>query len=338
MKQKYSFFMAACCLFFASQVSAEEQTESLYFNGTLSEPESYYLSEDDANYDGIYFHTDFSSGSFSLNHSWVDWGFGDGPEFGGGFTYSNGTDLTTPGYSNLSAYAGTGQSGDTYLIANSSDFIPAEITFTDEFSRRPLGAYFTNSSYAALVMLHGNSFAKKFGGESGTDEDWFLLTITGYDVDGEVTNTVDFYLADYRFEDSSEDYIVRDWTWVDLTSLGEIRKLGFSMTSSDNHDIYGMNTPSYFCMDGLVIEALSGTGMEINPSLNTGEAYYSDGQLFVNGLQGTIAGLYNINGTCVQNFSIESDSFHTTISLSNGIYVLKTIGSGSRAIKIVVNK
>ena len=115
------------------------------------------------------------------------------------------------------------------------------------------GAYFTNSVYAYGSMIAGDQFAKKFGGPDGTDPDWFLLTITGYGAGLEPTGSVEFYLADFRFPDSQDDYVVTDWTWVDLSGLGRVHALGFDLTSSDVGD-YGMNTPSYFAMDELVPE------------------------------------------------------------------------------------
>jgi hypothetical protein len=66
---------------------------------------------------------------------------------------------------------------------------------------------------------------------------------------------VDFYLADYR---SDEDYIINAWTWVDLTGLGAVYGLEFSLSSSDNSD-YGMNTPAYFAMDNLETVPVPGT-------------------------------------------------------------------------------
>ncbi len=41
-------------------------------------------------------------------------------------------------------------------------------------------------------------------------------TITGYDADHNPRGTIEFYLADFRFEDSAEDYIVDQWAWVDM--------------------------------------------------------------------------------------------------------------------------
>ena len=99
-------------------------------------------------------------------------------------------------------------------------------------------------------MRDGDSFAKQFGGESGNDEDYFKLTITGITETGYTDNSVEFYLADFRFADNDQDYIVDDWTWVDLSSLGNVIGLEFMIESSDV-GAYGINTPGYFAMDNL---------------------------------------------------------------------------------------
>ena len=59
-----------------------------------------------------------------------------------------------------------------------------------------------------------------------------------------------FYLADYRSTDSAHDYIVDDWTWVDLSGLGTVDRIEFTLSSSDVGS-FGMNTPAYFAMDCL---------------------------------------------------------------------------------------
>jgi hypothetical protein len=102
-------------------------------------------------------------------------------------------------------------------------------------------------------MLNGDSFAKKFGGSGGNDPDWFFLTMTGKDAAGVVTGTVDFYLADFQFADNQLDYIVNNWRFVDLTPLGVVKSIEFSLSSSDT-SAWGMNTPAYFAIDTIVPE------------------------------------------------------------------------------------
>jgi len=194
----------------------------------------------------------FKSGSAyfynSYNSSYESWE---------GFAYSNMTDTTTSGYTNqYSAITGGGVNGSSnYAVAYDGWASDPTISLLYDFPSlnvpRPItGAYFTNTTYAYLSMRDGDSFAKKFGGDTGNDPDWFLLSISGIKSDGSTTDPVEFYLADYRFSDNSMDYIVDKWTWVDLYSLGDIVGLKFSLSSSDVGQ-WGMNTPAYFAMDDL---------------------------------------------------------------------------------------
>ena len=131
---------------------------------------------------------------------------------------------------------------------------PCYVTLLNEPAVVP-GFYITNSSYAYNSLTGGDSFAKKFGAG-----DWFLLTIKGYDADGEVTGTKEYYLADLRNEASA--FIIDDWRYVDLSCLGKVAKIGFTLSSSDTGD-WGMNTPAYFCFDNFGAE-----GEEVLPEKN----------------------------------------------------------------------
>ncbi len=174
-----------------------------------------------------------------------------------GFAYSNITDTASSGWTTqYNAITGAGKNGSAnYAIGFDSvaaGFGTERPMMTLDSSRILEGLYVTNSNYAYYSMLRGDAYAKKFGG-SDDDKDWFLLTITGKDALGADTNSVKFYLADYRFEDNSEDYIVKDWEYVDLSSLGLVRSLEFGLSSSDN-GVWGMNTPAYFAMDTVIPE------------------------------------------------------------------------------------
>lgn len=149
--------------------------------------------------------------------------------------------------------------GTNYAVAQVSinwlgDYsnIPVEVGFEDEKSQTVSGFYVTNSSYSYISMVEGDMFAKKFGGASGNDPDYFKILIWGEKEDGSKTDTIDFYLADFRFNDNSKDYIVNNWRWVDVSKLGKVKKLHFNLASSDV-GTWGMNTPSYFCLDNLTI-------------------------------------------------------------------------------------
>jgi Domain of unknown function (DUF4465)/PEP-CTERM motif len=204
-------------------------------------------------YDGADGAGGFVSRGAKFSNSFTDWG--------GGFTswdgwaYSQTTDTTTAGFTNqYSAFAGGGVDGSaTYGVGFPGGGDISGITnITLDGERLLDGAYFTNSTYSALSMLDGDAFAKKFGGASGNDPDWFLLTISGFDAGNAPTGSVDVYLADYRFADNSLDYVLDSWQWVDLTGLGAVHSLDFSLSGSDVGD-FGLNTPAYFAMDNLVV-------------------------------------------------------------------------------------
>jgi hypothetical protein len=190
--------------------------------------------------------TDFVSGGATFRNQFTDFGGGCCWD---GFAYSQITDNTTPGFGNqYSAFPGGGAGGSqTYAIA-----FTGSGTSTIDFGSDVLlsDAAVTNTTYAALSMQNGDAFAKKFGGVSGNDADWLKLTITGLDGVGAEIGSLEFYLADYRFVDNGLDYILDAWASLDLSSLGVVRGLDFSLSSSDN-GAFGMNTPAYFALDDL---------------------------------------------------------------------------------------
>ena len=182
------------------------------------------------------------------------------------WVYSNMADDSTAGYLNqysaitAQGYDPASSGGKNYGVAwipidwVSTENIPVPINFADHSAHEVQGFYATNSTYAALSMEYGDAVAKKFGGKTGDDPDYFRLTVWGY-LHGNVTDTVHFYLADYRFEDNEEDFIVKTWQWVDLTPLGKVDSLMCSLVSSDV-GMFGMNTPGYFCIDHLTISTM----------------------------------------------------------------------------------
>lgn len=200
----------------------------------------------------------FSSGGAHFNNNYdTIYGSWDG------FSYSNITDTTAEGMAGqFNAITGTGQGGSAnYAVGYVGWAGPPTITL--DAAAVVDGLYVTNNNSAYYSMLKGDLFAKKFGGVTGDEPDWFVLTITGKDAGGAVTDVVEFYLADYRFADDGEDYIVDAWKYVDLSALGVVNSLEFGLSSSDV-GAWGMNTPAYFAIDTLVPEpgtmALLGLG------------------------------------------------------------------------------
>ncbi|MBK8620921.1 MAG: DUF4465 domain-containing protein [Saprospiraceae bacterium] len=174
-----------------------------------------------------------------------------------GWAVSNVTDKTTPGFGNqYSAIPGSGFNGSKHYVVNSA-FGNNNMILRNEAAGKPVnGMYITNSTYTYFSMKDGDAFAKKFGGITGNDPDFFLLKIKGYSEGNITSDSVNFYLADYRFSDNNQDYIVKTWEWVDLSSLGNVDSLSFELSSSDTGQ-FGMNTPAYFCADFVVTSGTS---------------------------------------------------------------------------------
>jgi hypothetical protein len=107
------------------------------------------------------------------------------------------------------------------------------------------GFFLNNSAYAVNSMTQGDGYAKKF-----TADDWFRLTVQGLLNGIPVNNQVVVDLA-------AEGKYINQWTWVDLSSMGLVDEIRFSLTSSDTGDS-GMNTPAYFCIDNFGAEMPEG--------------------------------------------------------------------------------
>lgn len=175
--------------------------------------------------------------------------YGDITSFGGGFTYTNKTDVSTPGFSNISAITGKGKNGKVYLTSNTNEFTPAQITNLNNNQYEFKGAWITNTTFAYLAIKDGNDGSSSVKGPF-TNGDWFKLTAVGHNADGSIIGSVDFYLADFR---NGKNEIINEWKWFDWSSLKNAVYISFEMDSSDKNEYEQINTPSYFCLDGITL-------------------------------------------------------------------------------------
>ena len=171
-----------------------------------------------------------------------------------GFAYSQKNDIIASDYTNQYSVFDSSNGNNKFAVYYPPFGADEFAKFINDSVYLVKSLKVCNSTYTALTIKKGDpSFAKKFGGLTGNDPDWFKMTIIGYNAAGDSVKSLDFFLADYRFPDNSKDYIVDKWTLVDLTALGKVNKLTFRFSSSDNGD-YGMNTPAYVCLDDLQYE------------------------------------------------------------------------------------
>lgn len=234
----------------AAIVTAQAQTVSDFENLVLPKADTFYENSTIPGVD-----LGFNSGlaRFPYVYDTCCGGYGS---WNSGFTYSNVKDSVTSGFGNMyAAKAGTGYNGsNNYIIANGFSGMPNFLKLTGAAEGKfAKGFYVTNSTYAYNSMRDGDFAAKKFGGSTGNDADWFKLVVRGYNKGVEKADSVEVYLADYRFTNNADDYMLRDWTWVNLLPLGKVDSLSFSLSSSDM-GMWGMNTPATFCIDNFTTQ------------------------------------------------------------------------------------
>lgn len=245
-----------------------------------------------------------------------------------GWSISNMTDTLTAGYLNeFSTRPGIGASSSANFAVSFS--VNNILELTEAAAGKTVeGMYVTNNTYAYLSIVDGDNFTKKFGGVIGNDPDYFLLTIKSYR-DGELsTDSVNFYLADYRFEDNSLDYVVDDWQFVDLSSLGPVDSLSFTLTSTDNSPLYGMNTPAYFCMDDVQLSNSVTSTKEVVAAPALFEVYPNPVAdfLVVKNLSPSAGfiSLYTLDGRSVLREAIPSSNQQIDVQqLAKGTYIVK---------------
>jgi hypothetical protein len=205
--------------------------------------DTFYNGSDDAG--GISAGYLFFNNSF--NPDWNSWS---------GWSLSSKLDNTTPGYENQFGCINT-EKASFYVAGGQRTEIRSPYLEDREnllFKKLVVGPYpmsisITNSTYAALDMEQGSGFSKKFGGTDGNDPDYFRILVNYIDATDNVLKVDTVYLADFRFEDNSQDYILKDW--LDIKTFDQkdlfFNKIVFTLESSDV-GMFGMNTPAYFCL------------------------------------------------------------------------------------------
>ena len=104
------------------------------------------------------------------------------------------------------------------------------------------GFFVNNNAYTVAAFVEGNQPPARIFRQ----DDLLLLYAIGKK-EGQVVDTVTVELA-------ANGLYIADWTYVDLSVLGEIDEVEFAMYTSDviSYDegiTYYDNTPSYFCLD-----------------------------------------------------------------------------------------
>jgi hypothetical protein len=168
--------------------------------------------------------------SNTYNATWQSWS---------GFAYSNNTDRTTAGYTNQYSVYSTGGADESknFAVAYAPEYATPITFISFESLVAVQQMQINNSTYNYLSMKNGDDYSKPF-----TSGDYLQLEVEGFDENSGSTGKVDVYLADFQ---NNKSFIMDNWTKVDLTNLGKVKKLEFRLKSNQG------GVPTYFCLDNL---------------------------------------------------------------------------------------
>ena len=277
----------------------------------------------------------YKEGKFTLEAKY-DTSFGG--YWSSGIAISTMRDDSTGDFTNLhSSVTGGGHNSDAYGVVSAAQ--EAEIHVGQLFYWPVwMEGFVTNTTYAYTSMSEGDQFAKKFGGASGDDPDYFFIRFRFY-YDSSATiedSHFDFYLADFRFEDNAQDYIVDDWVYVDLNDYPNYEHPGYMMSmqvySSDTGQ-FGINTPAYFCIDDLRWDMAGGVE---DRTQETFVIQVKEDAFQVETVSRSSVRLLDMQGRML--VSSDQGTTHTlqTHSLPQGIYVVVVKEEGSTSAQKVV--
>jgi hypothetical protein len=184
--------------------------------------------------------------------------------------------------------------------------------------------YVCNNPMAYKAITQGDAYARKFAAG-----DSFVLKAEALDASFAPTGqTVSFYLADYRSENPAEWTLNNSWEWFDMSSLGRVGGISFSVSSTDMS--YGFsNTATYFAMDKLKVAVPKTTDVSelMAQKITVYPNPFAD-YVEVTNAQAPVE-IYTLAGVKILS---TNESRINTSTLATGVYVLK---SGNQTVKIM---
>ena len=324
-----SFYLAALTLFAIGSMQSQTNFEPGTILLDLSKATT-SLTFDDVN--GMWSDTfnddatEIESQVFSIVHgSYFDW------NYWWGFTASNSVDNAFQSNTLLYQYSNMAKGG---ILLNENGSIQlndygapvtgkempylvgypkSQITFNTGKKYEMVGCYVNLNTYTFYTLLYGDGFARAF-----TQGDDLKLIIHGVDSD-ENEKTVEVSLASFKngFLTASTG-----WTYVDLSPLGIVDEIYFTMTSTDSGQ-YGMNTPGYFCLDKLAVkESVQSNLSTLNNKINEVKISYDRETKTINFDNEVFAIVYEQTGKAL--ITSEKNRSINVESLSPGIYIVKS--------------
>ncbi|NCA78753.1 MAG: DUF4465 domain-containing protein [Sphingobacteriia bacterium] len=235
----------------------------------------------------------------------------------------------TSNYFGCMAKGGIAGVGTPYMLGYYSDYYSMmhgqssnQLIFNDGNKYEMLGMYVCSNSVSYNDIINGSTFARKFAaGDSLT------LTVEALDESYQTTGKkLIFYLADYRSEDLADWTVNKSWEWFDMSALGEVDGVAFSVTSSDQS--YGFcNTATYFTIDQLKVRVPKMTALNSMEKEQLAIYTHHD-YIEVTGTTEPVE-IYSIQGVKILSSREQTIS---TIALPSGVYIVKY---GTQSLKII---
>ena len=233
MKRSF-FFVAALALVFASceNTAVPDQFVATFEEATVTPPAAdsiLLLSESGT----------IESGNFKFEQEVADYGSWGVYYFGSVVSNKKGRNYAYYADSYKSA-AGGAFRGNNYVVWTNS-YAGVDRVVLKEAAVVP-GMYVCNTTWVVDAILNGDGMSEEAAGKGLPfgDDDYFELVVTG-SLNGAKTGEITFDLARGK-------HYVQNWTYVDLSPLGKVSALKFTLQGS-KHNSGGLTTPAYFCID-----------------------------------------------------------------------------------------
>lgn len=190
-------------------------------------------------------------GEDALNYSWTDaqsqlqggltlawggtYGFAEGGTVVSNYIDENIAEHATPDYQ-LSVPVSNGSANFAVVYCDAS------VSFADGKARTIKSMDVSPTTYQLGVTKNGDTSGAKPLTEEG---DFLTVFITGYNGEDE-TGTVTFDLA-------KDGDILTTWKKIDLSKLGDVTSISFTMDGSDKSS-WGVKQPKYFAFDNVAVK------------------------------------------------------------------------------------
>lgn len=178
-----------------------------------------------------------------------------------------------------------------------------------------VGVYVTNHPWAYYDVTVGEGSASKLDQEG----DYFKIIATGM-LNGSETGTAEFKLAEVK---DGELNAVKDWEWFDLSGLGEVDNIYFTIDGTDVGS-WGLNTASYVCMDLITVEEVPSEPTAVEENSDNADAKAFRVKSTIYGIpEGAQVYVYNLGGQLIINQTVNSGSI--TLPTAAPYYITKIV-------------